>query len=38
VSGVRTIKSVAFVVGIAIIVFVLAAGFSHFEPANLCSL
>ena len=35
VSGARTINSIAFVVGIAIIAFVLAAGFSHFEPANL---
>jgi APA family basic amino acid/polyamine antiporter/cationic amino acid transporter 4 len=35
VSGARTINSIAFVVGVAIIAFVLAAGFSHFEPANL---
>ncbi|CAD6339288.1 unnamed protein product [Miscanthus lutarioriparius] len=38
VSGARltsTVNSSVSVVGIAIIAFVLAAGFSHFEPANL---
>ncbi|KAL6602823.1 hypothetical protein ACP70R_043184 [Stipagrostis hirtigluma subsp. patula] len=37
-SGARltsTVNSIASVVGIAIIAFVLAVGFSHFHPANL---